>query len=628
METEGHPLAEEIVRLLAGAASAARLYPASSDLPAQAVSKFMARAGEVTGSVGTLRYVLDPHNFRVDDAVIAKGQNQVTAFAEALHAMQVGQLMIAPGITEQETVAFMTIANTEPAEVRSRGIRSMLIAAGVSHIAVIEVTLRQSEEEGLLGIDLASAPLDEIGREVLGGAEKWSETAGAGQGQDDMRAAIDRLEEATREIAGKRIAEALMRLDENSRMRVLALSMRADSSGQRMDGMFEVIARMNPSALARLLMFVAAGAGTEPGRLAAAMDLPPDVAKQVMMLLAPSPRTEAECGVPEDPDTSHMAAEVAVAEDTSDLERQVALAAPALASGKALTTTVSISRLNPTEESVAAIKDALPQAARDGAFRMVREALRRLDEMAVDPSLVVAIEQARGSLQDPEILTDVCNAPITDADAAIAGEILMAAGAAGAEALLGCFLDADEAHRSLFGPVMRGMGEQILQVASRKVRTDDTQVVRGIIKILPLIGDKRAIPVMAQALENLDAEVRRAAVTALAETPGPEARLALAKAVGHWDPETRRHVIREIGRVKAVEALPALIRVLEDINFLERNHELRKEVIKGLESLGSPDALPVLRKWAGRRFVIGQKNKELRFLARRAVQHLSDAEKR
>jgi len=628
VENEGHPLAEEIVRLLTGAANAARLYPASSDLPAQAIEKFVSRAAEVTASVGTLRYVLDPHNFRVGDQVIAAGQNQVTAFAESLHAMQVGQLVIAPGVTAEETVLFVAITNIEPAEVRRQGIRSMLVAAGVAHIAVIEVTLRQSEEEGLLGLDLTSAPLEEIGREVLKGAATWNETASAGQGRDDMRTAIDRLEEATREIAAKRIAEALMRLDENSRMRILAFSMRADASGQRMSGMFDVIARMNPAALARLLMFVAAGAGTEPSRLAHAMDLPPEVAEQVMMLLAPSPRTEAECGVPENPDTSQIATEVAAAEDTSDLERQISLASPTLASGKALATTVLISRSNPTEESVKAIGDALPRAARDGAFRVAREALRRLDELSSDPSLVVAIEQARTSLQDPEILADVCRAPISDADAAIAGEILIAAGAAGAEALLGYYLHADEAHRSLFGPVLRGLSEQLLQVASRKVRTDDTQVVRGIIILLPLIGDKRAIPVMAQALDNLDAEVRRAAVTALAETPGPEARQALAKAVGHWDPETRRHVIREIGRVKAAEATPALIRVLEDINFLERNHELRKEVIKSLESLGSPDALPVLRRWARRKFVFGQKNKELRFLARRAIQHLSDMEKR
>ncbi|MDP2233130.1 MAG: HEAT repeat domain-containing protein, partial [Actinomycetota bacterium] len=131
-----------------------------------------------------------------------------------------------------------------------------------------------------------------------------------------------------------------------------------------------------------------------------------------------------------------------------------------------------------------------------------------------------------------------------------------------------------------------------------------------------------------QALDNLDVTVRAAAITSLADFPGGEGKPALAKALSHWDPETRRHVIREIGRVHANQAIPALVRILEDINFLERNHELKKEVIKSLESLGSPEALPALRRWAGRRFVFGRKNKELRFLARRAVDELSAREHR
>lgn len=628
METEGHPLAEEVVRLLASAANAARLYPPSSDLPRQALDRFISRANEVTSSLGPLRYVVDPHSIKIGDTVLASGQSQTTAFAEALHAMQVGQLVIAPGTTPEETAAFVTIANADPASVRAQGVRNLLMQAGVSHIAVIEVSLRKSSEEGILGLDLATAPLEAIGREAVAGAERWHETAAEGQGVDDVAEAIGRLEEATREIAAARVAEALMRLDERSRMRVMAYSLRADSSGQRMAGMFDVIARMSPAALARLLTIVAAQAGTEPNRLAAAINLPPEVAAQVALLLAPSPRTEAECGVPADPDVESLSEAVAAEEDRHDLDRQVAIASPALASGKALTTTVAVSLSKPNEESVRAIGEVLPRAARDGAFRSVRSALRRLDQLAADPSLVVAVENARSGLQDPDVLADVCRAPFTDADAAIAGEILTAAGAAGAEALLDFYLQADEAQRSLFGPVLRGMGEPLLQVASRKLRTEDTARVRGIVRLLPMLGDKRAIPVMSQALDNLDVEVRRAAVTALAETPGPEARQALTKSLGNWDPETRRHAIAEIGRVRAVEALPALVRILEDINFLERNHELKKEVIKSLESLGSAEALPVLRRWAGRKFVFGRKNKELRFLAQRAIEHLSENDSR
>lgn len=628
METEGHPLAEEVVRLLAGAANSARLYPPSSELPAAAVARFVDRANEVTGTVGPLRYRVDPHEIKIGDVILAAGQNQITVFAETLHAMQVGQLVIAPGMNVTETNAFIGIANSDPSAVRQQGIRALMVRAGVTHMAVIEVTLRASEEEGLLGLDLTSAPLEDIGRAAVVAAEQWSRSATEGEGVDAVQTAIDNLEEATREIAAQRVAEALLRLDEATRIRVLALSLKADSTGKRMAGMFDAIARMNAAALARLLSIVAAQAGTDASRLAGAMDLPPEVAAQVALLLAPSMRSDAECGVPEDSSAETMRDDLDAEDDQRDLQRQMTLCSPQLASGRALATTVSISRTHHGVEAVNAIAQALPRAARDGAFGSVREALRRLDELEADASLALAVESARATLQDPEVLADVCQAPFSDSDAAIAGEILKAAGAAGGEALLDFFLTAQEPQRSLFGPVVRGMGEPLLTTASRRIRTDDSQTVIGIVRMMPMLGDKRAIPVLTQALDNLDVTVRAAAITALADFPGGEGKPALAKALSHWDPETRRHVIREIGRVHANQAIPALVRILEDINFLERNHELKKEVIKSLESLGSPEALPALRRWAGRRFVFGRKNKELRFLARRAVDELSAREHR
>jgi len=624
MEGESHSVAEEVVRLLASAVNAVRLYPPSSPLPGEAANKFRVRANEVTTATGPLRYVVDPHGFQVSDAHLAAANNQVMALAENLHSMQVGQLVIAPDLTQADVSGFLSVATSDAGAVRSRGVRDALAAAGVARIAVIPVTVKASEEAGILGLDLAAAPLDEIGHEAVAAAEKWSATAAEGQGVDDLRDAVGRLEQATRDIATARVAEALMHLDEQTRMRVLAMSLRADPSGNRMKGMLEVLARMKPSALARLLKIVAMQANTEPQRLANALELPPEVARLIETLLAPSPRTEAECGVPPDPDVTSLAQDVAAEEDTTDLDRQISIASPALASGRALSTTVAVSRTHASVEAVEAIGQALPAAARDGAFPAVREALRRLGEMGGDASLALAIEEARGKLSDPEILADVVRAPVTDADAAIAGEILTMAGTAGAEALLGHYFHADEHTRSLLRPVMRGMGEPLLAVSSRRVRAEDAPGAIAVLRILPMLGDKRAITVMELGLEHLDVDVRMAAVRALADMPAQEAKDALTKALGHWDPQTRRFVIREIGRVGATQAIRPLVRILEDINFLERNHELKKEVIKSLESLGSPEALPVLRRWSSRRFVMGRKNKELRFLAQRAVEHLVD----
>jgi hypothetical protein len=625
MESEAQPLAEECARLLAGAATAERLYPPSSDLPEQALTKLVSRLNIVTSTQGPLRYIIDPHAMRMGETDVGTTSNQVTALAEQLHAMQVGQLVIAPDLPLDEARAFIRVINTDAAVIRQHGVREALSEAGVSRIAVITVTLRASEEEGILGLDLTTAPLDEVGNEALAAAENWYESAAEGTGQDDMATAISRLEEATQDIASQRVAQALMQLDEKSRMRVLAFSLRADASGARMSGMLDVISRMNPASLARLLKIVAEQANAEPDRLLGAMELPPEVAEQVMMLLTPSPMGEHEYGVPTDFDAEEIADEAVDQTGRDDLDRQISVSSPSLATGKALSTTVAVSRTNPTPEAVQAIGDALPAAAKDGEFLALREALRRLDEMDGDAALTLEVEAARSKLADPEMLADVCRAPLTDADAAIAGEILVAAGTPGAEALLDAYLEADGHTRSLLTPVVRRMGEPLMQVASRRLRSDDSETAAAILGMLPGLGDKRAVVVMTQGLEHLDVRVRFAAVTALADTPGDEGKQTLAKSLGHWDPETRRFVIREIGRAQAHEGTRGLVRILEDINVFERNHELKKEAMKSLESLGSPEAIPVLRRWANRKFVIGRKNKELRFLARQATLRLEDA---
>ncbi len=625
MEREQHSVIEDALRTLAAAVGAARLYPPTSALPLEAIARFVEKAAEATDTAGPVRYVIDPHAIRIGDREITSGQGQIVAFAESLYALQVGQLIIAPGVPADEAARFIEVVNRDVRAVRDAGgIRAVLGAAGVSLIAVIEVTLKASEEEGLLGLDLIASPLEDIGRETIAASERWAQQAHEGRAHDEVAEAVDHLEEATREIATKRMSDALMRLDEHSRMRVLALALQADTDGQRMEGSLSIIAGMKPAALARLLTIVAAQAGTEPNRVATAISLPPEVAAQVALLLAPSPRSEMECGVPSEVDTADIAHDMAEETDQSDLRRQIAIASPGLAAGKALTTTVAISRSDASIESIEAIGEALPAAARDGAFKSSREALRRLTELGEDPALSMAVEKARMALHDPEILAEVCRAPMTDADAAMAGEILMAAGRVGAEALIDCLATADPARRSLLHPILRGMGEPLLAVSTRIVQSENASKAIRVLDILPTLGDRRAVAVMEKALTNLDVSVRLAAVTALSIIPDPSGQAALAKALGHWDPETRRRVVAEIGRIKATVAIPALVRILEDINFFERNHELKKEVIKCMESIGSTDALPVLRRVARRKFMFGKKNKELRFLANRAVSRLGE----
>ena len=139
-------------------------------------------------------------------------------------------------------------------------------------------------------------------------------------------------------------------------------------------------------------------------------------------------------------------------------------------------------------------------------------------------------------------------------------------------------------------------------------------------------GTGKAIPVITQALSHLEEYVRFAAITALADAPEPEAANALVKALGHPEPETQRFAVREIGRVKAAPAVHQLTRALEDLNVLQRTYETKKEVIRALERIGTPEAQRALRRTADRGFAWGRKSGELRALARRALQQIGAAD--
>ena len=77
--------------------------------------------------------------------------------------------------------------------------------------------------------------------------------------------------------------------------------------------------------------------------------------------------------------------------------------------------------------------------------------------------------------------------------------------------------------------------------------------------------------------------------------------------------------MREIGRVRAAPAIHQLTRALEDLNVLQRTHETKKEVIRALERIGTPEAERALHRTADRSFAWGRKSRELRAQARAAL---------
>ncbi len=621
----GAPIAraEELLRSLAVAMHSVRLYPSASPMRAEAITRFTSFAHDVTRSTGPLQYRVDRNRFIVADSAVGEGVPQIAVLAELLHALQVGQLIVAPGTTDEETVRFLEILNGDSAALRgSGGFRKALVEAGVANIAVVEVTLRASTESGLLGLDLTTSPLEEIAPELAAAAGAWAAQAASGaEATDAVAEAITRLEPAARDLAMSRCAEALRFLDEQTRLSLMDAALTHAPAGGAMEGMLDVVAHMPPAALARLLRMTAQMRGDDADDLAGALELPPEVSAEVAALMRPAPVSDESRGIPAEADVSGIVAEVAGTDedDVLELDRLVAGTTARDSAARGLSTALRIAQLRGNEDSVRALGDAIPGAAQAGALREVADAAAFLAEALEDPALTVAAHAARGAFSEPGLARECVRQLLLDPQSTAARSLLQAAGSAGAEALIEAYVQGDHTIRSTLIPTIGSLSESVAPAAGRVLRTGESTTALAVVRMLEAMGSRRLVPTIALGLEHLDARVREAAVTAAARTPGNESLQLLEKCLTHWDPETRRIAAREIGAARLETAVPALLKVISVAEVNERNYELKKEVLKSLDAIGHESALPVLRRLASRRLVIGKKNRELRYLAGRTI---------
>ncbi|MDO8964943.1 MAG: HEAT repeat domain-containing protein [Coriobacteriia bacterium] len=613
--------AEEVVRALGMAAAAMRLYPPTSELPAQALQRAAEMCAAITAQGTPIRFMVEPKAFKIGDQLIGETMAQVSGFAEILYAHQVGQLIVAPGLSDHEIKAFLRCTASDASAVREEGgLRTVLGSAGVTHIAVIELTLRASTEEGLAGIDLTSAPLDVIGPAIVRAAADWARSAANGTGADQVADAIGSLETAARELAASRIAEALSRLDEQTRSAVVAAAMRQDTSGTPMKGMLDVVAGMKPATLARLLTLAANRTGGDAISVLGKLELPPEAMEAVMLLLRPNPRSESDSGVPPHIDPDKVAAD-ATEEDEEDeprLRAQVAAASPSLAAARALGTALALARRMTNAGTVEAVGDALGPAFAAGAFGPVTAAARMLTEAAADPSLETSVRKARLALGDADVLAHACARVRDAAVAASAGPAFAAAGAAGAEALLAAWAAAHGASRQALEDVLRADADQVLVVAGRRVRTGDPNEAREVVGLLGRLGDRRSAPVLAQALDSASSEVRSAAIETLAKLGNDDAWAVVSGALHHPDEPTARRALYEVRMARNERAVQDLVATLTS-PLPARSWEFKREVVDCLKELHASEAVPALKREAGHIFAFTAKRRMLRQAARDAL---------
>jgi len=135
------------------------------------------------------------------------------------------------------------------------------------------------------------------------------------------------------------------------------------------------------------------------------------------------------------------------------------------------------------------------------------------------------------------------------------------------------------------------------QVAAlyRSAREDDPRVRRYLAMVLGNLGDRRATPLLLEALREHDVETRIYALLALAELHDPAAVPEVMAAAGDEEKDVRETALYALGALGDPRGVPLLIAALSD-----PVPDIRYNAAVGLSRFGDKRALGVLREMIDR----------------------------
>ncbi len=163
-------------------------------------------------------------------------------------------------------------------------------------------------------------------------------------------------------------------------------------------------------------------------------------------------------------------------------------------------------------------------------------------------------------------------------------------------------------------------------MAGRRVRHEDPAQARELVGLLARLGDRRAATALAQALEHPSTDVRAAAVSSLAALGTEQAWRSVASALRHSDEGTASRALAEIRTGRPPVAAPELVSILDLRRPIERSWEFRREVIECVGEMRVREAVPALKREAGRLFAFGHSRRALRQTARDALAKIAASE--
>ncbi len=665
--------AAAVVRRLNAAVKSRRLYAAGHPLRAQTVQALVATLASFHERYGG--FVLETHR----DGLILEGRpfeggESIDSLALQLYSAGVWQLVLLPGLTEDEAHRLLDVVTMDPEVIlREGGLAGLLVAHRIDHARVVE--LRPSDD------DPAQISLETYHRLLdgsLSAAERAALVGVLRAGPQHAARLLSVLVERTRQAfpdaaaghaLGARVYAALAAVD-----RLIADTPAADSqqllqhlasavtdlsdphsrdvhravlerAAQDLSAR-ALLAAMTSEQIARMVIPCLEEGEPPPQVAQVARGLPfdPDKARDALALV--SQHTGRTFDLPPVPEELRLPPWVRdIPQDLSDYQ-------------------VSDDSLLVTDEEIAALREEA-SVDDDAVLREHALALARLARGEDDPQELEATLAALAADVDALLergatdvvaavlgrLAPVLRAPGRPGEVARAGLRGMVATMAsrlgardltawpddhpvlqalrelgpglGADLVRAAASERDPARRQALGAVLVRMGDAVVDALGALLLDRTAAAARAAIAPLVHIRTSRAVAALRSAARHPDPQLRRDVVVALGPLPGADGQAALLAFLQDPDLEVREACVRHLRPETVRRAAGALTDLLTRPETAPRP-QLRIRVIELLASVGVQEAIPVLRRLSSP-FRLRRRDREVARAARAALNRLRRA---
>lgn len=185
--------------------------------------------------------------------------------------------------------------------------------------------------------------------------------------------------------------------------------------------------------------------------------------------------------------------------------------------------------------------------------------------------------------------------------------------------------ESDSWARKILSDGLVRLGQSAIGVVLESLADERWFVVRNCVAILGEIRDPAAVPPMQKLLYHADIRVRRETVRALTRIGGTEAVNILLRTLEEKDHDLRRQALISLGAMKHPAAVPALLRIVGMRDPRVRELEIKRDAIRALGEIGSPEAVaPLAELVVKRKFWYRSRFDELRATATSALGDIGD----